>query len=345
MVKNSGVPPATCVPWSVFPFAVAVLPYSQMSAPICFACGTRSRSWRTCDSVTFLRAWISGEKLPNCTAGQRWSWKTSAPSWPSCLSIFFRSPLSSAIIATTVKTPMTMPSSVRPERSLCPFSESSARRRSSTRAVITRRTGDAAPPDDTAGAWRQTSLIAQRLDRLQQRRRQRRPESEPGAQYRGADHSAEHHARIHLGRERRDEVDQRGRTRRERNPHHSADHRHHHRLAEELPEDGRSARPDRAPDADLPRALLHGDEQDVHDADPRHDGGDDPDQDSGDVGRHHHLVETLEQLVLPVDGEVLLLIRRQVARVAHHRGDLVLRFPHLAFGGDDRDDEPPLAPE
>ncbi len=36
-VKNSGVPPATCTPRSVLPFALAVFPYSQICPPTCFA--------------------------------------------------------------------------------------------------------------------------------------------------------------------------------------------------------------------------------------------------------------------------------------------------------------------
>ena len=206
-VKNSGVPPATCTPRSVFPFAVAVLPYSQICAPTWLACGSSSLSWRMCERVSFLRAWISGEKFPNCTAGQRWIWKTFAPSSPSCLSIDFRSPFNRPIIATTVNTPITMPSSVSPDRSLCEESESRASRRSSWRAVHPRRNRPDETGASTPGAWTATSLIAQRLDRLQHRRRQRRPEPESHSQHCRPDHPAEHHARIHPRRQGRDQID------------------------------------------------------------------------------------------------------------------------------------------
>ena len=120
-------------------FAVAVFPYSQSCPPTSFAWGSSSLSCRTWVSVSFFLAWISGEGCPNCTAGSRWIWNAFAPSSPSCLSIDFRSPFRSAIIATTVNTPMTMPSSVSPERNLWEDSESSARRRSSSRPVHPRR--------------------------------------------------------------------------------------------------------------------------------------------------------------------------------------------------------------
>src|SRR5919201_310526 len=330
-VKNSGVPPATCTPRSVLPFSVAVLPYSPVYAPTCFACGSSSLTWRMCESVIFLRAWISGEKFPNCTAGQRWIWKTFAPSSPSCLPMDFRSPFRRLIIATTVKTPMMMPSSVSPERSLCEARESSASPRSSRRATYARRTRPANAGASTGGAWSATSLIPQRLDGLQQCRLQRRPQPEAHTEHGGADHAAHHHPRIHFRRQGRDEIDDRRRSRRERDSHDAAHDRHHHRLTEELPKDGGPAGADGPADADLPRPLLHRDEQDFHDPDARHDGGDDAYQDAGDVGGQHHLVEAFEQLVLPVDGEVLLLIRRQVPGVAHHRGHLVLRLPDLSF--------------
>src|SRR5437763_9362450 len=232
-VKNSGVPPATCTPRSVFPFAVAVLPYSQICAPTWLACGSSSLSWRMCASVSFLRAWIYGEKFPNCTAGQRWIWKTFAPSSPSCLSMDFRSPLRRPIIATTVNTPMMMPSKVKPDRSLCEASESSARPRSSSRAVAERRSRPVQAGTPTRGACSATSLIPQRLDGLEQRRRQRRPQPESDAQHGRPHDPAEHHPRIHLRRQGRDQIDDRRRPGRERDPHHPAHHRHHHRLAAE----------------------------------------------------------------------------------------------------------------
>src|SRR3954464_690736 len=343
MVKNSGVPPATCVPRLVYEPAYAVLAYSHISAPTCFACGSASRSALNCETVIFLRAATSGEKLPNCTAGQRWIWKESAPSAPSCLLMDLERPLSSAIIATTVKTPMTIPRSVSPERSLCPLSAPSASRRSSTRARSgTVNRSSAGIRTLESGAWTTDSLIAQRLDGLEQRRGQRGPQAESGPQHRRAKHAADHHPRIDARRQWRDHVHQRSRARAQRDAEDAADDGHHDGLAEELHEDGAAPRPQRPADADLPRPLLHRDEQDVHDADARHDGGDDAHQDAGDVGGHHHRVEAFQQLVLAVDGEVLVLIGRQVARVAHHRSDLVLGLAHLAVGRHHRDHQASL---
>ena len=150
-MKNSTVPPTTCAPGEVAVPVEAVLPYSHMSPPTCLACGIASRSFCTSASVILRRFSISGESGPNCTAGKRWMPKTLAPSAPICLSIDFCNPLSSAIMATTVKTPMTMPSSVSPERSLCPDSAARASRRSSSRDVSPRRRRCSLPA--TSGFW------------------------------------------------------------------------------------------------------------------------------------------------------------------------------------------------
>src|SRR4051812_33775895 len=235
MVKNSGVPPATWVPRSVFPPAYDVLPYSHISAPTCLAWGSASRSALNCERVIFLRAATSGEKLPNCTAGQRWIWKESAPRAPSCLLMDLERPLSSAIMATTVKTPMTMPSKVSPERSLWPFKAPSASRRSSARARNGRENRPSAGPRSfRGGAWTTASLIAQRLDGLEQRRGQRRPEAEACAEQDRADHPAQHHPRVDGGGKGRDHVGQPGHPRGERDAEEAAHQRHHDRLAEEL---------------------------------------------------------------------------------------------------------------
>jgi hypothetical protein len=111
-----------------------------MSPPTCFACGSASRSAMTLESVIFRRFSISGDIGPKFTAGKRWISKTLAPSAPICLSIDFCRPFKSAIIETTVKTPITMPSNVSPDRSLCPDNALKESRRSSSREVSPRRT-------------------------------------------------------------------------------------------------------------------------------------------------------------------------------------------------------------
>src|SRR5438128_6837175 len=347
LVKNSGVPPTTCTPWSMLPATLISLAFSHSSGPTCLASGSASRSASACATVIFLRARTSAESGPKLKLGHFWIWNTFAPSWPMVLLSERCRPSSSAIMATTVKTPITMPRSVRKERSLCPESVASARRRSSVRACTPRERRSRHAGRNAAGVapGRTASLIAQRLDRVQEGRGERRPDPEDGAQQDRPQAAPDHHLGIDARRERREHVDELARARPQRHAHEAAHHRHHDGLAEELQQDGRPPRPERAAHADLAGALLHRDEQDVHDADPAHDGGDDADQDARHVERQRHLVEPLQELVLPVHREVVLLVRPEPPRVAHHRDDLVLGLGHLAGGGDHRQHQPALQPE
>src|SRR6266850_2368368 len=180
LVKNSGVPPATCTPWSMLPWALISLPYSHSSGPTCFASGKASRSCSAWARVIFLRACTSGGSWPMLKFGHFWIWNTSAPSCPMVRLKERCSPSSRAIMATTVKTPITMPSRVRNERSLWPESVASARRRSSVRACRPRAIHSRHAGRNGAGgaAGSTASLIAQRLDRVQEGGAQRRPDAD-----------------------------------------------------------------------------------------------------------------------------------------------------------------------
>src|SRR5262245_29816761 len=210
------------------PWALISLPFSHSSGPTCFASGSASRSARAWATVIFLRARTSAESGPKLKLGHFWIWNTPAPSWPIVLFSERCRPSSSAIIATTVKTPITMPNSVRKERSLWAESVPSARRRSSVRAVRPRAIRSRHPAR-SAGAFaagRTASLIAQRLDWLQERRGQRRPDAEDGPQQDGARQAAEHDVRVDAGREGREHVDELARPGTHRHAHEAAHRRH-----------------------------------------------------------------------------------------------------------------------
>src|SRR5205823_126606 len=283
------------------PRALISLPCSHSSGPTCFASGSASRSASAWATVIFLRARTSAERGPKLKLGHFWIWNTPAPSWPMVLFKERCSPSSSAIIATTVNTPITMPRSVRKERSLWADSVPRASRRSSLRACRARAVRSRQPARaSTPAAGRTASLIAQRLDGLQERGGERGPDAEDGPQEDRAHAASDHHVGIDAGGERRQHVDELAREGAHRHAYEAAHRRHHHRLAEELQQDGGPARAQRPPHADLASALLHRDEQDVHDSDAAHDGGDHADQRTHDVERQGHLVEALQQLVLPV---------------------------------------------
>src|SRR5713101_7974177 len=271
------------------PWALISLAFSHSSGPTCFASGSASRSASAWATVIFLRARISGESGPKLKLGHFWIWNTPAPSWPMVWLNERCSPSSSAIMATTVKTPITMPRSVRNERSLWAERVASARRRSSDRACTARAVRSRHPWCSAGGAaGRTASLIPQRLDRVQERRGERRPDAEDGPQQDRAQAAPDHHLGIDAGREGREHVDELSRAGAHRHAHEPAHRRDHHRLAEELQQDGGP------PHADLASALLHRNQEDVHDADPAHDGGDDANQDAHHVHRQRHLVEALQ---------------------------------------------------
>src|SRR4051794_27800143 len=116
------------------------------------------------------------------------------------------SPLSSDIIATTVKTPIMMPSSVSPARSRWAPSAPRARPRSSRRACT-------APA--SLARTPSLSLIAQGLDGVERRRRERGPEAEDRAEEAGAEDAARDHPRIDAGGHGAHEIDERRRARAE----------------------------------------------------------------------------------------------------------------------------------
>src|SRR5438477_5994504 len=259
LVKNSGVPPTTCTPWSTRPPTLSSLAFSQISGPTCLASGNASRSCSACATVILFRASTSADSGPKLKLGHFWVWNTPAPSCPIVLSSERCSPSRSAIIAMTVKTPMTMPSRVRNERSLCADSVASESRKSSERACVARASRARSDMGAVAGAGpvRTASLIAERLDGMQERRAQRRPDAEDRAEQDRPDAAADDHSRIDAGGERRQHVDQLSRSGAHGNADESAHRRDHHRLAQELQQNRGPPRAESAPHADLAGALLH----------------------------------------------------------------------------------------
>ena len=83
--------------------------------------------------------------------------------------------------------------------------------------------------------------------------------------------------------------------------------------------------------SDFPGALLHAYEGDVHDPDRAHKKRQAGNEKSGDGDRLFHRVECACERLLLVDGEVVLLLRRQAANAPHVSGQLVFRVGQPVF--------------
>src|SRR4051794_1733941 len=294
----------------------------------------------------FLRLRSSGFMGPKLPFGSFWIWKTFAPSPPRPSSMKRRRPVIIAIAAQTRPTPMTMPSKVSPARSLCPRNAPTARRASSPRArIVRRKPGRRCAGSDAIGRGRVDSLIPERLDGIERCRAPRRPQTEDEA-YRGGEADArEHDPRVHAGGERRHHRHHVRAAEPDGGAEEAADAAHHHCLAKELEENGQLPGAERAADADLPRPLLHGDEQDVHHPDAPDERGDEADDVDDELHVARHVAEHVEHPVLAIDREVVVLVRGEPAVVADDRHDLVLRLGDLSGGSDDGDGHPALLPE
>src|SRR4051812_20927531 len=294
----------------------------------------------------FLRLRSSGFIGPKLPFGSFWIWKTFAPSPPSPSSMNRRRPVIIAIAAQTRPTPMTMPSKVSPARSLCPRSAPTARRASSPRArIVRRKPGRRCAGSDAIGRGRVDSLIPERLDGIERCRAPRRPQTEDETYRAGETDAREHDPRVHAGGERRHHRHHVRAAEPDGGAEEAADAAHHHRLAEELEEDGQLASAERPPDADLPRPLLHGDEQDVHHADAADERGDEADDVDDELHVARHVAEHVQHPVLAIDGEVVVLVRGKPAVVADDRHDLVLHLGDLSGGSHDGDGHAALLPE
>src|SRR5688500_11942714 len=215
--------------------------------------------------------------------------------------IWSRIPWTIDAIAITVATPMTTPRIVSAERSLLTRSASSA----------------TATFCWTLSVSRTDSLRPRRGDRVEARRARGRIDAEEdadaGPERDGDGDGPERDARG----EWRDGGDEEREGRARRDAEQAPERGEHHGFGEKLSADVTRRRADRLAQADLPRALVHGHEHDVHDDDPadddpdRHHGGDDAEEDAGEVAPEGD--ERLRRL----DGEVVLLPRAQAVRETH----------------------------
>src|SRR2546430_4790380 len=212
------------------------------------------------------------------------------------LMIWSRIPWTIEAIAITVATPITTPRIVSAERRLLARICSKAMSQpSETACSLTRPLGNLRSPmaasatDDGAidSAFRTprsalVSLVPQRDHRIELRGAHRRVHAEYGADARAEPEGDGHRPEGHAGGERRHHAHEAGQRHAGREPERAAQQRECHRLGEELPEDVAVPRAERLADPDLPGALVHAHQHDVHDHDPAHD---DADGDNGGYAR------------------------------------------------------------
>src|ERR1051326_8855722 len=166
-------------------------------------------------------------------------------------------------------------------------------------------------------------LIAQRLDRVHQRRLARRVVAEEHADGDGEERREEHALRGELLRpferppdeERGDDADDPARR--------AADEAEQHRLGQELDLDGLLGRADGDAHADLARPLRDGDEHHVHDADPADDERDRGDGDEQQRQRAARFELGLDDVLRIADVEVVVLLGTEMVAVAQQRRGLL----------------------
>src|SRR5712691_1723343 len=250
------------------------------------------------------------------------------------LMIWSRIPWTIEAIAITVATPITTPRIVSAERSLLarswsramsqpsetecsftapnpkPWGVGSGTRRCSTDSRC-------APSRTTPHSPRRCSLVPQRHHRIQARGPHGRIHAEYHTDARAqAERDDDRPGRDARG-QRRHDVHELGERRAREHAEYPAQHGEGDRFREELVADVAASRAERLADADLPGALVHAHQHDVHDHDAP---DDDPD---GHHGRDHREEEARE--VLPeahervggIDGEVVRLARAQAVRDEH----------------------------
>ncbi|CAM4510594.1 hypothetical protein COEX109129_36530 [Corallococcus exiguus] len=163
---------------------VSFLPHSWARGVAALTEGHDSTMARTSSPSRSLRLAYFAQLMRPKPVGHFVTSKVCAPRLPRFLFTCSRRPSMRAIIVMTVATPMTMPTSVRSERSGLPRKVPSASRKLSRKARI-------------------ALFVAERFHRVQPGRTRGRPDAEQQAHQRRERHPAHHRARAHVRRQRR----------------------------------------------------------------------------------------------------------------------------------------------
>src|ERR1043165_4035574 len=167
-------------------------------------------------------------------------------------------------------------------------------------------------------------FIAQRLDRIHERRFARGVIAEKNAHGNGEERREQHRFRGELHRPlQRAPDEEAGHDADEDARRRAADEAEHHRLGEELQADGLLGRADGDAHADLARPLRDRDEHHVHDADAADDERDRGDGDEEQRQRAARLELRLDDVLGVADVEVVVLLGAQMMPVAQQRRRLL----------------------
>ena len=122
------------------------------------------------------------------------------------------------------------------------------------------------------------------------------------------------------------------------NPDYAARRSDSHGFEQELPDDIAAARTHRLAHADLPRALSHRYQHDIHYANPAHQQADGRDYHHHQTDRADHLPELRDHRFGTGDAEIIRVGRLHVAAPAEQLGHFVFRLFHLARPDQDADE-------
>src|SRR6266704_2442564 len=175
-------------------------------------------------------------------------------------------------------------------------------------------------------------LVSERLDRIEQRRLARRVVSEKNANRNGKERRDDNRFEGHDHRPLQRLANQIGAKNSEHYSGAAANEAQHHGLAQKLQLNGLFRRSDGNTNANLPRAFSHGNQHDIHDANPAHNQRDGSDGNQQNRERLAGFELRLNDVFRVADVEVIVFFRAQMVAVAQERRGFLPRNLHRILG-------------